>query len=113
MFEIIGYLLSLILISFIVTIIVEYTKRFKFIEKMVVFFKDKVKKLSWYQLEAILIAIIILLILNLLNAITIGNFAIILNAIIIGLLSNGIFTYEIVKALLLKFKITSQFINKI
>ena len=113
MFEIIGYLLSLILISFVVTILVEYTKRFGFIKKMVTFFNNKIKKLSWYQLEAILIAVIILLILNLLNAITLGGFAIILNSIIIGLLSNGIFTYELVKSILLKFKITSQFISKI
>ncbi len=113
MFEIIGYLISLIVISFIVTVLIEYTKRFGFIEKMVIFFDKKVKKLSWYQLESILIAIIILLVLNILNATAISGFAIILNAIIIGLLSNGIFTYKVVKSLLLKFKITSQFINKI
>ena len=113
MFEILGYLISLVIIAFVVTILVEYTKRFGFIEKLVVFFNEKIKKLSWYQLEAILLAIIILLILNVLNATAIGGFAIILNAIVIGLLSNGIFTYEIVKSILLKFKITSQFISKI
>lgn len=113
MFEILGYLISLVIIAVVVTIAVEWTKRFGFIEKLVVFFNEKVKKLSWYQLEAILLAIIVLLVLNLLNATAIGGFAIILNAIIIGLLSNGIFTYEIVKSILLKFKITSQFISKI
>lgn len=112
MFEIIGYLLSLVLISIVVTIAVEYTKRFKFTETMVNFFNDKVKKLSWYQVESMLIAIVILIILNLLGAVTLGTLAIILNGIVIALLSNGIFTYEIVKIILAIFKITPSFINK-
>lgn len=113
MFEIIGYLISLIIISIVVTIGVEYTKRFGFIETMVEFFDTKVKKLSFYQVESIVIAMIILIILNILGAIVLGTFAVILNSLVIGFLSNGIFTYEIIKSLLLKLKITSQFISKI
>ena len=108
MFSIIGYIISIIFISFVVTILVEYTKRLSFIGKLVKFFNDKVKKVSWYQIESILIALIIFVILNLLGATALTILAILLNAIIIGLLSNGIFTYELVKSLLLKLKITSQ-----
>lgn len=113
MFEILGYLISLLIISFVVTILVEYTKRFTFIEKAVKFFNNKVKKVSFYQFESVIIALIILILLNILGAVALGIFALILNAIIIGFVSNGIFTYKLVKSLLLKFKITSQFISKI
>lgn len=106
MFEIFGYLLGLIVLAILVTLLTEYTKRFKFIAKLTEWFISKIKFISWYQFEAILIAVIILIILNLLNAASLGFFALILNAIVIGLLANGIFTYPIVKSLLLKFKIT-------
>jgi len=113
MFEIFGYIISIIIIAFIVTILTEYTKRFKFIEGAVKFFTEKVKKVSWYQVESILIALIILIIFNLLNIISLGTFAVILNAIVIGFLSNGIFTYQFVKDLLLKLKITAKIIELI
>ena len=111
MFELFGYVISLILIAFITTLLTEYVKRFGVIAKIQEWFESKIKKVSWYQVEAILISYIILIILSILNAITIGWFALILNAIIIGFISNGIFTYQIVKDLMLKFKITSKIIE--
>lgn len=113
MFELFGYVISLVLVAFIVTLLTEFIKRFSFITKIAEWFGTKVKKVSWYQVEAILIALIILLILSMLDAIAIGGFAILLNAIIIGFMSNGIFTYQIVKEFMLKFKITSKIIEKI
>ena len=113
MFELFGYVISLVLVAFIVTLLTEFIKRFSFISQVAEWFESKVKKVSWYQVESILIALIILFILSILNAITIGWFAIILNAIIIGFLANGIFTYQIVKDLMLKFKITAKIIEKI
>ncbi len=97
MFEILGYLISLIIISVVVTILVELSKKIKFTDKLANFFTTKVKKLSWYQVDTFLISVIVLIVLNILGAVTLGIIALILNAIIITLLSNGIFTYGIFK----------------
>jgi len=113
MFDILGYLISIILVAIVTTLLVEFTKRYGFIQKMVELFETKIKKIAWYQVESILIALIILIILNTLNAVTIGGFALILNALIIGFLANGIFTYPIVKDIMSMFKITSKIIEKI
>ena len=113
MFELFGYVIGLVLVAFIVTLLTEFIKRFSFITKIAEWFGTKVKKVSWYQVESILITLIILIILSILDAITLGVFAIILNAIIIGFMSNGIFTYQFIKDLMLKFKITSKIIEKI
>ena len=111
MFELLGYLISLILLAIVVTLLTEYTKKLGFITKLSEWFVSKIKFISWYQFEAILIALILLIVLGLLNAITLGTFALILNAIVIGLISNGIFTYSFIKGLMLKFKITSKIIE--
>lgn len=111
MFELFGYVIGLVLVAFIVTLLTEFLKRFSFITKIAEWFGTKVKKVSWYQVESILITLIILIILSILEAITLGVFAIILNAIIIGFISNGIFTYQVVKNLMLKLGITSKIIE--
>lgn len=111
MFELFGYVIGLVLVAFIVTLLTEFLKRFSFITKIAEWFGTKVKKVSWYQVESILITLIILIILSILEAITLGVFAIILNAIIIGFISNGIFTYQVVKDLMLKLGITSKIIE--
>ena len=113
MFELIGYLISLVIISFVVTILVEFTKRFGFIEKLVEFFEDKVKIITFYQFEAYIVSVIVLVILNLLGAITLGTLAVLLNSLVIALLSNGLFTYDVVKFVLTKLGITPKFIDKI
>jgi len=113
MFDILGYIISIIIVAVATTLLVEYTKRYGFIQKLVELFAKKIKKIAWYQVESILIALIILIILNTLNAVTIGGFALILNALIIGFLANGIFTYQIVKDIMSMFKITSKIIEKI
>jgi len=111
MFELLGYLISLILLAIVVTLLTEYTKKLGFITKLSEWFAGKIKFISWYQFEAILIALILLNVLGLLNAITLGTFALILNAIVIGLISNGIFTYQFIKGLMLKLKITAKIIE--
>ena len=113
MFDILGYLVSIIIVAFATTLLIEYTKRYSFIQRMVKLFEEKIKKIAWYQVESILIALLILILLNTLNAITIGGFSLILNALIIGFLSNGIFTYQFVKDILSMFKITSKIIENI
>jgi len=105
MFEVIGYLITIFLISLVVTVLVEYTKKFNLIKTLYSFFIEKVKIINFYQLESILISLLLLIILNLLEAINISLLALILNSIIIGLLSNGIFTYDVVKILLEKLKL--------
>jgi hypothetical protein len=113
MFDILGYLISIIIIAFVTTLAVEFTKRYGFIQKMVTLFETKIKKIAWYQVESVLIALIVLIIFNALNAVTIGGFALILNALIIGFLANGIFTYPIIKDVMLMFKFTAKIIGKI
>lgn len=111
MFELLGYLISLIVLAIAVTLLTEYTKKSGFITKLAEWFVSKIKFISWYQFEAIVIAWILLIVLGLLNAITLGTFALILNAIVIGLISNGIFTYQFIKGLMLKLKITAKIIE--
>ena len=108
MFSILGYIISIIIIAVVTAGITNWTKRFGVIQKLDKLFDGKIKQVKWYQVESILIALLILIILNALNIMTIGSFTLILNAVAIGFLSNGIFTYPLFQLLMLKLKITSN-----
>lgn len=105
MFNVLSYLISLILFSIGTTVLVEWLKRFEIMNKLVIFFNEKIKFIKFYQFFSIIISIILLIIFNLLQAIELTWISTLLNGIIIGFLSNGIFTYDLVQKILTILKI--------
>lgn len=93
MFNLLGFVASILLLCVGIMIAIEYLKKLSFILKIEKWFSSKTTKVSFYQILTFLLSIVLLVILNWFNAVDLTFIPVILNSLLITFSANGVYTW--------------------